>query len=485
MAHLIVASNRGPVTYSREGPGWSTSRGGGGLVTALSTVELEGRRALWICAAMSPDDLAALEEGYGDPQTLMIPFETEQFRAAYDDVSTSTLWFAHHLLWDLRFDPMFTFSFRRDWLHYRAYSNTFAETIDRNADEGAIVLIQDYHLTLVPNLLRLRRPDLKIAHFSHTPWAPPEYLSVLPRESVDQMLTGILGADHAGFHSRRWAQDFINCCTELLGAQTWPEGDSWVVRHLHRATRIDVHPLGVDGESFLSQLQEPAVDDHKARLLEKYGQRAVIARIDRTEPSKNILRGLHAFRQLLNERPEWRGNVVQFVLAYYSRQDLAEYQAYAESVISLAAAINAEFGTDDWQPVDLYLESDMSLAVAAYSIADVLLVNPIRDGMNLVAKEGPLISNSVDHGVVVVLSQNAGAADEMAEHALIINPFDVEETAQMLHAALLMDKDERRRRTYALAQIAVANPPSLWVQKQIEALRSDVIRIEERSTLRA
>ena len=484
MAHLIVASNRGPVTYQRNHEGWATSRGSGGLVSALSSVELDGQKALWVCAAMSEDDINAIAEGYSDPNVLMIPFDGEQFRAAYDDVSTSTLWMAHHMLWDLRFDPMFTLSFRRDWLHYRAFSNTFAEIIDQNADEGAIVLVQDYHLTLVPNLLRLRRPDLKVAFFSHTPFAPPEFLSVLPRESVDQMLTGVLGADHAGFHSKRWAQDFIDCCVELLGAQTWPEGDGWVVRYQHRATRVDLYPLGVDHDSFTAQLNDDGVRDEHEKLNNKYGGRSLIVRIDRTEPSKNILRGLHAYRQLLRDRPEWCGNVVHFVLAYYSRQDLAEYQAYAESVVSLAAEINAEFGTEVWQPVDLYLEPNMQQALAAYQLADVLLVNPIRDGMNLVAKEGPIISNAVDHGVVLVLSQNAGAADELEEDALLINPFDIEETAQMLHAALLMDRDERRRRTYSLAQKSSQFAPSVWVQAQVDALKSDVIRIEERSTQR-
>jgi trehalose 6-phosphate synthase len=483
-SRLIVASNRGPVSYLPSGDGWITQRGGGGLVSAMSDVETDGAQALWICAALTEDDRAAIADGQQEPRVRMLSIDPDRLHDAYDEVSNSTLWFVHHMLFDLKTEPAFTHSFGRQWMEYQAFNNAFAEAIDEEADQGATVLIQDYHLSLVPSLLRLRRPDLKTAFFAHTPWAPPEYLSVLPREAAEQLLLGVLGADHTGFHSPRWAKDFVDCCVELLGAQAWREGDRWMVRHHHRATRIDVHPLGVDAERFVEGLQRVEVEANVRRLQERYGERAVIARIDRTEPSKNILRGLKAYREFLRQRPEWHERVVHFVLAYYSRQDLESYQSYTNDLRELCDEINAEFATPDWDAVDLYLEADMDLTMAAYSIADVLVVNPVRDGMNLVAKECPIVSNYVDHGVVLLLSRNAGAADEMAEDALLVNPFDLEETAQMLHTALLMDRDERRRRTYALAQISSAMPPSLWVQRQIDALAQDVILIEERSTQR-
>lgn len=481
---LIVASNRGPVTYVSTESGWATQRGGGGLVSAMSSVELDGNQALWICAAISAEDRRALAEGVSEPQVLMLDISPERFAAAYDEVSTSTLWFVHHMLFDLRFEPLFTHAFSRAWLEYQAYNAAFAEAIDAQASHGATVLIQDYHLSLVPSLLRLRRPDVKSAYFAHTPWAPPEYLSVLPREAMEQLLLGVLGADHTGFHSHRWAEDFVACCVDLLGAQAWREGDGWMVRHHHRATRVDVHPLGVDPELFVDGLERVEVKAHITRLRERYADRAVIARIDRTEPSKNILRGLHGYREFLRQRPEWHERVVHFVLAYYSRQDLEAYQSYTNAVRDLCEEINAEFATSEWSPVDLHLEPDMDLALAAYALADVMVVNPVRDGMNLVAKEAPIVSNHVDHGVVLVLSRNAGAADELGEHALLVNPFDIEEMAQMLHTALLMDRDERRRRTYQMAQISAFIPPSAWIRRQIDVLAQDVILIEERSAQR-
>jgi trehalose 6-phosphate synthase len=479
---LIVASNRGPVTYHRDGDTWSTSRGGGGLVTALSGLEIDQKPAMWICAALTDDDREAVAAGMSEPSVRMLLIDPERLSAAYDDVANSTLWFAHHMLWDLKKEPAFTFAFRRQWMEYHAYNAAFAEAIDAEAENGAIILIQDYHLSLVPHLLRLRRPDLKTSHFSHTPWAPPEYLSVLPRESAEELLTGILGADHAGFHADRWAQDFVDCCVEILGAQAWREEGGWVVRHHHRTTRIDVHPLGIDGESFSDQFHQPEVSENLERLRERYADCSVIVRVDRTEPSKNILRGLQGFRQLLVERPEWQERVVHFALIYLSRQDIPEYREYTEEIAALAEEINREFETPTWKPVDLHLEENMALTLAAYAMADVLLVNPIRDGMNLVAKEGAFISNLTDHGVVLVLSRNAGSADTMSDSALIINPFDIEETAQVLHTALLMDRDERKRRTYFLAQTAIALPPSAWLSSQITAVTSDIIRVEERAS---
>lgn len=486
MAHrLIVASNRGPVTYLPTEEGWITQRGGGGLVSALSSVEMDGAHALWICAALSEDDRAAVADGVVEPHVRMLVIDPARLHDAYDEVSNSTLWFIHHMLFELKTEPAFTHSFGRQWMEYQAFNATFAAAIDEEAEQGATVLIQDYHLSLVPSLLRLRRPDLKTSFFAHTPWAPPEYLSVLPREAAEQLLVGVLGADLTGFHSPRWAKDFVDCCVELLGAQAWRDEDRWMVRHHHRATRIDIHPLGVDVEQFVSGLRRIEAQSHLARLRSGYENCAVIVRIDRTEPSKNIMRGLKAYREFLRQRPEWHGRVIHFVLAYYSRQDLESYQAYTSDVRELCEEINHEFGNEFWRPIDLYMDADMDLALAAYAVADVLVVNPIRDGMNLVAKEGPIISNYVDHGVVLVLSRNAGAADELADLALLVNPFDLEEMAQMLHTALLMDRDERKRRTYAMAQLCGALPPSLWARRQIDALTQDVVLIEERSGIQS
>ncbi len=231
-----------------------------------------------------------------------------------------------------------------------------------------------------------------------------------------------------------------------------------------------MHPLGVDPAELTARAAEPDVRTRTARLAEAAAGRKLIVRIDRTELSKNIVRGLAAYRQLLTAHPQWRGRVTHLALAYPSRHDLPEYREYTASVQRMAAQIVNDFGTPDWDPLMLHVNDDYARSLAAYRLADVLLVNPVRDGMNLVAKEGPLLS---DRGCALVLSREAGAAAELGPAALLINPFDVTGTADALHEALLMPDAERIRRSAELARAAAALPPARWFADQLAALDSD------------
>ncbi len=327
------------------------------------------------------------------------------------------------------------------------------------------MLVQDYHLSLVPALLRARRPDLRIGHFSHTPWAPPDYYRMLPDDVAEAVLTGILGADRAGFLTRRWALAFADCCEAVLGAEV--DREALTVTHAGRTTRLGVHALGADGDFLRERSHRPDVEERLAALREAVGGRRTIVRVDRTELSKNIVRGLLAYRHLLRTRPEWLDRVVHIAFAYPSRTDLAEYRAYTASVEEIAREINAEFGTDTWQPVMLHVNDDFPRSLAAYRLADVALVNPIRDGMNLVAKEVPVVS---DAGCALVLSREAGAHAELAEDAVSVNPYDVIATAEALHTALTMPTAERTERTKRLAAAATALPPQQWFLDQLNAL---------------
>jgi trehalose 6-phosphate synthase len=373
------------------------------------------------------------------------------------------------MLWSAPSRPIFDHNSLRDWHAYTTYNQAFADAVAEEAATGARVLVQDYHLTLVPALLRAQRPDLRIAHFSHTPWAPPEYFRVLPEPMGRAVLEGLLGADSVGFHTRRWAEAFTRCCADVLGVgvNARSEDGRMTVRHEGRVVRIDVNPLGVDVDGLRARAHQPDVEARLAVLRDQVGDRRVLVRIDRTELSKNIVRGLLAFRELLITRPEWQERVVHLVFAYPSRHDLPEYRAYTADVMSTAAAINDELGTESWRPVQLSVADDYARSLAAYRIADVLLVNPLRDGMNLVAKEGPVIT---DRGCVLVLSREAGAVEELGDDAFVVNPFDVSGTAEALHAALTLDQDERQARSERLAHAAGAHPPSAWLQNQLTAL---------------
>ncbi|MFD4374112.1 trehalose-6-phosphate synthase [Streptomyces sp. NPDC058486] len=479
MASVLVASNRGPVSYTLGDDGTlSSRRGGGGLVSGLSAVDSQD--SLWVCAALGDGDREAVRRGVAEPGVRMLDIDPEVYADAYNGIANSVLWFLHHHLYDIPREPVFDAAFRRRWASYRAYNRAFAETLAAEAAEGAAVLVQDYHLALVPGMLRELRPDLRIGHFTHTPWVSSEYLRMVPDDIVEELLWGMLGADELGFHTWGWAGNFIGCCSRRddptgTAQGVWPSGDPWYGVEWRRyatgkgRTRVQVYALGVDGDDLRALAHRPQVDDRLARLREEVGGRKTIVRVDRTELSKNILRGLLAYRELLTVHPEWRERVVHLASAYPSRQDLESYRSYTADVVALAEEINAEFGTTGWQPVLVSVEDDFTRSLAAYRLADVALVNPVRDGMNLVAKEIPVVS---DAGCALVLSTGAGAHRELRDDALTVDPYDVSGTAEALHEALTMPDDERAARTRRLAEAATALPPQRWFLDQLDALRN-------------
>ena len=462
-APLLLASNRGPLSFGEDARGdLVAQRGGGGLVSAVAGACADGN-TLWVCAALSEADRRAVRYGQVPAGVQMLDLDPVMFDRAYNRVANATLWFVSHLLFDTATTPVFDSRTRREWAAYRSYDDAFAEALAEGASPGAAVLVQDYHLALTPRQLRERRPDLRIGHFSHTPWAPPEYFCLLPDEIAREVLLGMLGADAVGFHSLRWAEAFARCCVSVLGADF--SGD--VLTHEGRRTRLSVHPLGIDRAELQQRASQPDVQGRLPLLREQVADCQLLLRIDRTELSKNIVRGLEAYREMLRVHPEWRRKVVHLAFAYPSRHDLPEYRAYTGEVQRVAREVNEEFAGKGWLPVQLEVRDDYPRSLAAYTLADVLLVNPLRDGMNLVAKEGPVLST---RGVSLVLSRQAGAADELGADAHLVNPYDVVQTAQALHAALSTPPAQRAERSARLAAAANALPPRAWLEAQVAAL---------------
>ncbi|MFJ2966507.1 trehalose-6-phosphate synthase [Streptomyces collinus] len=454
-ARVLVASNRGPVSYTvSEDGSLYAKRGGGGLVSGLSAIGSDAD-ALWVCSALSDGDREAVRRGVGADGVRMLDIPADVHADAYNGIANSVLWFVHHMLYQTPLEPVFDAEFRRQWASYEAYNRAFAEALAEEAAQGAAVVVQDYHLTLVPGMLRELRPDLRIGHFSHTPWAPPEYFRMLPDDVAGQVLRGMLGADRLGFLTERWAEAFTACAERFAGGLG--------------GTRVGVHGLGADADFLRARSHEPDVEERMAALRQEIGEgRRTVVRVDRTELSKNIVRGLLAYRRLLETHAEWRERVVHVAFAYPSRQDLAVYRDYTAEVQRVADEINAEYGTPGWTPVVLHVKDDFARSLAAYRLADVALVNPIRDGMNLVAKEVPVVS---DAGCALVLSREAGAHEELGEDAITVNPYDVTGTATALHEALSMRPEERAERSKRLAAAATALPPAQWFVDQLDALR--------------
>ncbi|MFE6619232.1 trehalose-6-phosphate synthase [Streptomyces sp. NPDC057740] len=485
-AKVLVASNRGPVSYEVQGDGSLRSkRGGGGVVSGLSAIGPDAG-ALWVCSALSDGDREAVRRGVGEEGVRMLPIPADVHADAYNGIANSVLWFVHHMLYQTPLEPVFDAEFRRQWAAYETYNRAFAEELARQAAPGAAVLVQDYHLCLVPGMLRELRPDVRIGHFSHTPWAPAEYFRMLPDDIRSQLVWGMLGADRLAFLTWRWASGFMACANEIDAERIQvyspvPSGPKHIEHTPTGApplstTWIGVHGLGADAEFLRERSRRPDVEERMTALRHEIGTapdgsaRRTIVRVDRTELSKNIVRGLLSYRQLLDDHPEWRERVVHVAFAYPSRQDLAVYRDYTAEVQRLADEINSAYGTPTWTPVVLHVKDDFARSLAAYRLADVALVNPVRDGMNLVAKEVPVVS---DEGCALVLSREAGAYEELRDDAITVNPYDVIDTARALHEALSMRPEERAERSKRLAAAATALPPARWFLDQLDALTDE------------
>jgi trehalose 6-phosphate synthase len=453
LADLVVVSNRGPLTFRLGDEGKPEYSGpAGGLAGTLREV-FEGKKATWVSCAMGEADRAAASSGLmADPELdlVMVDPDPETYKMAYQVVANATLWFAHHHLFDAPRRPKMDFRFRQAWDGYREVNGLFADAIDLSAEQGAAVLVQDYHLTLVPGILAERRPDLKLVHFTHTPFADPDILRMLPTDVASEMLAAMAGARACGFHTGRWEAGFLECCSSfgIAPPRTFYSG------------------LSPDADRLRARAAKDQVSKAGNRLQGLVGDRACVVKVDRVEPSKNLLRAIWAFEELLETRPKWRNRAVLMLLAYSSRQELPEYLAYSTEVELAARMLNERWAQGDWTPVILEIADDPSRSMAALGLYDVLLINPVRDGMNLVAKEGPILN---EKSGVLALSTEAGAHEELAGPAVSLNPFDVTETAGAIAAGLEMPADERRARATELRSRSTARTPEDWLSDQLKA----------------
>jgi trehalose 6-phosphate synthase len=428
---MIVVSHRGPYRFEANDDGTFTAeRGAGGLASALGAVldksELD---ATWVAAALSETDRFAAQSGALDNLDIdlrLIALDPELHAMHYDVVSNGALWFLFHGMFDRIRRPRFDHRFREAWDAYRAVNAVFAEATADAAPEGDLVLVNDYQLSLTPAQIRDLRPDLRIVHFTHTPFCGPDDLHVLPTY-VAEDLCGALARNPAGFHCSRWSRAYHQSARDVLGRRA-------------KIAPAFASSLGPDVDAL--EAVAAGADAHAAarRLDDAVGDRLVIVRSDRIEPSKNIVRGFLAYDRLLEARPGLRGRVVFVAMLYPSRQTLPEYLAYANEIEQVVARVNDRWATRDWDPILLDERDDFPRSIAAMQRYDVLLVNPIKDGLNLVAKEGPAVNR---RDGLLCLSREAGAYDDMRAAAIPVHPFDLEDAASALDRALATPLDER------------------------------------------
>lgn len=451
---LVIVSNRGPVTHRLDESGTPVPRrGAGGLVSGLAPL-VRGTDTAWIAAAISDGDRVAAQAGLAEAEGFrvrLLAFDPADWAAHYDTVCNEALWFAHHGLFDPVYEPAWEPGWPEGpWAAHRRVNRGFADAVVADAPEGATVLVQDYHLCLMAPQLREQRPDLRLVHFSHTPFAPPEWLRYLPAAVAEELLAGLAAHHACGFHTRRWADDFA---ASARSVQVAPPPTF-------------VAPLGPDPADLAATTSSDACRAAAADLDDLAGDRRLIVRVDRIELSKNVLRGFDAYAALLEREPGRRGTVVFGAFVYPSRAGVASYDRYRDAVARRVTEINERFGTPGWVPIHYDPHDDYPRSMAALARADVVLVNPIRDGLNLVAKEAMLVNQRDGQ---LVLSPEAGAWDELAEHAWRADPFDLGSTAQALADALDAPADERRRRAAGLRAAASVHQPATWLAANVAA----------------
>lgn len=451
---LVVVSNRGPISYSVANGELVAHRGGGGLISGLGQL-VDSGQALWIAAALSDADREALATGRVQaefPNVHMLDIDPEVFDGAYNKVANETLWFIHHGLFNLSMTPAFDAEWWTAWDQYRDYNKQFAHEVITAAPQDAIVLIQDYHLCLLAPQLRDERPDLHLVHFHHTPFGGPESFRVLPPTAREELIASLAAHDICGFHVQAWADQFV---------------DTLHANGVLEQPQVLTTTLSSHLDDLMDVAQSDACATERRRIIDQRRDRQLIVRVDRFELSKNILRGFQAFALLLTKHPEWREQVTFLACCYPSREAVEEYRNYRIAVEDYVASINAQFGTDSWQPIVLATTDNFPRSIAALQLYDVLLVNPIRDGLNLVAKEGPAVNNNDGQ---LVLSTEAGAYAELHDLCHSVHPFDIAETADVLNTALVATPSERRQHAALLRDRVRERTPKDWLNDQLQAV---------------
>ncbi len=476
---LIIASNRGPVTLRKNESGEvEYQRGTGGLVTALAGV-IQHAEARWIACAQTQEDSAW---GKGDVplgeseekvwMQFLSPSE-ESYEGYYRVIANPLLWFLQHSMWDIFREPTIDQAVWRSWDNgYVTVNMLFAEAIAQQIEavpHPALVMLQDYHLYLAPNFIRYKfRPkgQYTLAHFVHIPWPGAEDWGFLPIKMRRSILQGLCAVDLLGFQTREDGLNFIRTCeSHLPGAHVnYRQGRVWFRNH---ATYVRDFPISIDVDGLKQFAETEEVSSYRDQLLKSHGDWQIILRIDRIEPSKNIVRGFQAFGEMLELHPEHRGKVKFVALLVPSRLGVSEYGNYLDEVMGIVGRINAKYGGNGWEPVRALVDENYPRAVAALQIYDLLLVNSIADGMNLVAKEGPTVNR---RDGVLVLSERTGAYQQLESGVLVVSPLDVYGTAEAMHHALTMPVEERREKAQRLRASISSQDIVDWLRQQLSTI---------------
>jgi trehalose 6-phosphate synthase len=478
LAHrnFIIASNRGPIDYRLNEAGKPQGRrGSGGVVTALSALA-QYMDLTWVASAMGEGDRGAAEMAQGRRFKAPLPGHNLYIRFVASAGSTyykfysvfcnPLLWFLQHCMWNSSHTPNIDARVHDAWQNgYKAVNQAIAEAVIAEASESELpplVMLHDYHLYLAPAYIREQIPNAIIHHFTHIPWPGPQYWQLLPREMCREICGGLCASDIVGMQTDRDVHNFLHTCKVFIEGAEIDYTSCTIILNGHHV-KVKSYPVSVDVANLHKTVRSSMLREYDKKLQPFFGKKTIV-RVDRMEPSKNIVRGFRAFDTLLQRYPDLQGKVSFLAFLVPSRTRIKQYRRYAEEVNEAIEAINTKYGNDDWQPITVFYENNYAQALAALCLYDVLLVNPVVDGMNLVAKEGPTV-NSRDG--VLVLSESAGACEQLRENALPITPCDLEGTVEAIYRALMMSPEERKQRATALKKSIEEEDIAWWLYQQL------------------
>ena len=476
---LILLSNRGPVEHrlTRDGQ-LQARRGAGGVVTALASLTRYVEFS-WVASAMGDADRRAAEAANGG--SIPSPLRGQQlslryvvapegaYHKYYNIFCNPVLWFLQHYMWSSPYTPNIDEAIHDAWTNgYLPVNRSFADAVAaeaRDHESPPYVMIHDYHLYMAPLYIREAVPDATVSHFVHIPWPSSAYWLLLPKHMRTSICRAMCNSDIVGFQTARDVRGFLETCEEFIPEAEVDHATQTIGVNAHR-THIRAYPISIDPNQLRRTANSPRVRDYEERLqplcLEK-----TIVRVDRLEPSKNIVRGFRAYQLLLGRHPELHGKVTFLAFLVPSRTGISQYQRYADEVEDQVQAINSTFGTKEWRPIHAFYEENYAQAIAALKLYDVLLVNSVIDGMNLVAKEGPVVNA---RGGVLVLSEAVGAHDQLEKGVLSVGPADIEGTMQALYDAVTMSGEEREERASLLREAVEREDLTHWLTTQIADL---------------